>query len=115
MNIEKTERGFDIIEFLDRYGNGCSLQKSSLATEDCIWLGVNESRMHLTQGQVKALLPYLQRFVDTGELGAVETQGEYATELIKQLQGGNGGKRGRMRFHNGCSAGRGYWYWEDGL
>ncbi|MCA3269227.1 MAG: hypothetical protein ACK5XX_05330 [Holosporales bacterium] len=71
MNIEKTERGFDIIEFLDRYGNGCSLQKSSLATEDCIWLGVDTeppARMHLTQGQVKALLPYLQRFVDTGEI-----------------------------------------------
>jgi hypothetical protein len=82
MNIEKTERGFDIIEFLDRYGNGCSLQKSSLATEDCIWLGVNESRMHLTQGQVKALLPYLQRFVDTGELGAVETQGQYMPEEL---------------------------------
>jgi hypothetical protein len=75
MNIEKTERGFDIIEFLDRYGVECSLQKSSLATEDCIWLGVNESRMHLTQGQVKALLPYLQRFVDTGEIAPQKENG----------------------------------------
>jgi hypothetical protein len=75
MNIEKTEHGFDIIEFLDRYNNRCSLQKSSLATEDCIWLGVNESRMHLTQDQVKALLPYLQRFVDTGEIAPQKENG----------------------------------------
>lgn len=76
-----TDRGFDIIEFKDRYEQPCTLQKSSLATEDCIWLGVHEEidlntketigpgiRMHLTQDQVKELLPLLQKFADTGEL-----------------------------------------------
>lgn len=69
MHIKKTQRGFDLIEFVDHYGAACSLQKSSLATEDCIWLGTNTNRMHLTQEQVSQLLPELQSFVETGELG----------------------------------------------
>ena len=40
MDLNKTNRGFDIIEFEDRSGEKCSLQKSSNATEDCIWLGM---------------------------------------------------------------------------
>lgn len=96
MEIKQTERGFDIIEFTDEYGEKCSLQKSSLATEDCIWFGLDEiqprilipnvgwvnypihpdvhisSRMHLTQEQVKELLPYLIRFSETGEIGEYE-------------------------------------------
>jgi hypothetical protein len=43
MNIEKTERGFSILNFTDRYGSKCSLQKSSLATEDAIWFGVDDA------------------------------------------------------------------------
>ena len=38
----KTARGFNISSFKDRYGEECSLQESSLATESAIWLGVNE-------------------------------------------------------------------------
>ena len=98
MNIKKTERGFSIIEFPDVYDQACSLQKSSLATSDCIWLGVTKAtpmimardvlgdsatgwieyplpenvhipaRMHLNQEQVKALLPHLIKFAETGEL-----------------------------------------------
>ena len=103
-----TERGFRIERFLDRYGSKCSLQKSSLATEDAIWFGVDDpapqvmasdavkmgrkdlltpgepvvgwvpfplpdevhltTRMHLTQDQVKALLPALKHFAKTGQL-----------------------------------------------
>lgn len=97
--MSKTSRGFDRMEFSDRNGVSCSLQKSSLASEDCIWIGANEiglkrfapgaggwtdvpleqdapygvvhianTRMHLSREQVADLLPYLQRFVDTGEL-----------------------------------------------
>lgn len=99
--METTERGFDLQKFTDKYGESCSLQKSSLATEDCIWLGIDEpkvqalakelhperaaeltgwlsvplpasaevsGRMHLTQEMVKELLPYLQKFAETGEL-----------------------------------------------
>lgn len=103
MEINKTQRGFSIAQFTDRYGNKCSLQKSSLATEDCIWFGADDAnpqimvsqaekhglepqgengwmpypipedvllstRMHLNREQVAELLPYLQKFVETGEL-----------------------------------------------
>lgn len=88
----KTQRGFAGVEFEDRYNAKCSIQKSSLATEDAIWFGVNHAdpkilkpgsgwqtfeipkevllttRMHLTQKQVKKLLPILQKFAETGEL-----------------------------------------------
>ena len=99
----KTERGFGLIEFKDRYGSKCSIQKSSLATEDAIWFGIDDpdpkimacnamkegihttqttgwipypisedvlinTRMHLTQNDVKKLIPILQNFVETGEI-----------------------------------------------
>lgn len=97
MKSTTTERGFRVVEFTDNNGIECSLQKSSLATEECIWLGCSEiglkkftpykgwedveleqeprgihhvanTRMHLTQEHVRALLPALQHFADTGEL-----------------------------------------------
>jgi hypothetical protein len=37
LKYEKTDRGFDVIFFVDRYAKLCSIQKSSLATEDAIW------------------------------------------------------------------------------
>jgi hypothetical protein len=91
MKKNKTNRGFGIIEFADRNGQECSLQKSSIATESCIWLGVDDAnplvleigkgwvpvsfpentlfhtRMHLNRKQVKALLPHLTKFAETGE------------------------------------------------
>lgn len=78
LNFHVTSRGFKRADFYDLYGSHCSIQESSLATEDAIWLGVHEgspqyenqesSRMHLTQDQVKALLPSLKKFVKTGRL-----------------------------------------------
>ena len=43
-NMKKnyTVRGFEISEFQDERKNNCSLQKSSSAEEDCIWLGCDE-------------------------------------------------------------------------
>lgn len=75
--METTPRGFARLDFTDRYGQACSIQKSSLATEDAIWLGCDAglhvdgqccARMHLTQEMVKELLPLPHRFVETGEL-----------------------------------------------
>ena len=90
--VTTTSRGFTRIEFTDEYNVSCSLQKSSLATEDAIWLGCNEAdpkvlvpgkswqlvpmpkgyiantRMHLTREHVARLLPYLNHFVEFGEL-----------------------------------------------
>ena len=100
MKRTKTHRGFPLITFQDLKGVECTIQKSSVATEDCIWLGAAEiglkefvrnrasgeswrdvvlentrehtfvanNRMHLTQDQVRELIPILTKFVDTGEL-----------------------------------------------
>lgn len=94
---DKTYRGFALITFRDLYNKKCSLQKSSLATEDAIWLGIDDpepqimardteeggvgwvpyyiptevslhTRMHLTVEQVEELLPILENFVKTGEV-----------------------------------------------
>ena len=96
MRVKRTNRGFGIVTFKDQYKNKCSLQKSSLATKECVWLGCDEiglkhfkagegwkdiptpfsmeeswianTRMHLTRAQVKKLLPHLIKFVETGRL-----------------------------------------------
>jgi hypothetical protein len=94
MNLEKNQRGFENGKFTDLYGKKCSIQKSSLATDDAIWLGIENpklivfedesmgqyletnlpktwmvnSRMHLSREQIAELLPILQKFVETGEL-----------------------------------------------
>ena len=93
----KTERGFAVVEFEDMYGVSCSIQKSSLASEDCVWMGLNEvvpkimakelredltgwvnfpspeevllnARMHINKQQAKEIIEVLQTFVDTGEI-----------------------------------------------
>lgn len=101
-----TNRGFQKTEFEDFHGVKCSIQESSMATDDAIWLGIEDPnpiimksdavkmgmsveepiegwmpykipdqvliniRMHLSVEQVEKLLPYLHRFVETGELHA---------------------------------------------
>jgi hypothetical protein len=96
MEMKTTERGFSYMEFLDFNGVKCNIQKSSILDEECIWFGavniglkrfkayegwtdvplpfsieehyVANNRMHLTQEQVKNLLPILTYFAETGEL-----------------------------------------------
>lgn len=96
LELTRTGRGFARAAFVDQNGVKCSLQESSAATEDCIWLGADDiglkhfkagegwedvplpqsmqehyianTRMHLNRDQVRALLPLLHRFVETGEL-----------------------------------------------
>lgn len=99
MKLEKrkTNRGFGIVEFKDTYGVDCSIQMSSNAEKECIWIGcddantqyfipngnpswrklelpqgatsmISNTRMHLTREQVKEIIPILQKFVKTGTL-----------------------------------------------
>jgi hypothetical protein len=96
MNKRKTNRGYNIIEFTDVYGEECSIQKSSLY-EPHIWLGITEvkpmimeskikvggtgwtqyefeddvllnGRMHLDVKQCKDLIKILKRFVKTQDI-----------------------------------------------
>lgn len=104
-----SDRGFVGYNFIDHYGEKCSIQESSLASEHAIWLGLDDvkptimsstaidlglkpreynendngwwdipmpegtqcfGRMHLTQSQVKGLLPLLTYFAEHGRLPA---------------------------------------------
>lgn len=90
MEVNKTNRGFFIINFTDSYGVKCSLQESSNVIPH-VWLGVDDvepkilgsdgwkpyfipkdvvlkSRMHLSVEQAAKLIPFLQEFVKTGFL-----------------------------------------------
>lgn len=62
-----TERGFVRGEFRDRYNMNCSIQASSLATEDCVWLGGGDS-MHLTREMAGELGKVLISFSESGIL-----------------------------------------------
>lgn len=71
MLILNTQRGFEIINFIDLYGENCSLQQSSRAEYEppgssAIWLGLRDKRMHLSLDQVKELIPLLTRWIETG-------------------------------------------------
>jgi hypothetical protein len=67
-------------DFEDRYGQKCSIQESSLATENTIWLGVDvnlrgqevSARMLLTREHAKALIPLLRYFARNGSLAAYD-------------------------------------------
>lgn len=87
-----TNRGFQIYQFSDLYNVKCSIQKSSLADKDAIWVGpdcanpryfvsgkgwvnleiprntIFDTRMHLDQDGVKSILDILSRFSETGEI-----------------------------------------------
>lgn len=76
--IQRTSRGFEFIEFIDRQGEACSLQVSSLADyvqpgTSAIWLGLDSAtagsaRMHLDREQVAALVSHLAAWLETGSL-----------------------------------------------
>jgi hypothetical protein len=71
LEIKKTERGFELIEFTDRNGQQCSLQQSSAAVYEqpgssAVWFGIGDQKMHLSLEQVKELLPFLQRWTENG-------------------------------------------------
>ena len=94
--LERTGRGFQIIEFKDHNQEGCSLQQSSLALYEqpgtsAVWLGIDNAnpktfkpgtgwetvafpedtlfstRMHLDLNQVKSLIKHLQDWVEHGQ------------------------------------------------
>lgn len=53
--LKRTHRGFRYYEFEDRNGHKCTLQKSSVATEDCIWLGLEDADPQCLHGAAKKL------------------------------------------------------------
>ncbi len=69
--VRLTDRGFEYIEFKDRYGEQSELQQSSLAEYEqpgtsAIWLGLTKERMHLDRIRVEWMIEKLQSWLDTG-------------------------------------------------
>ncbi len=52
IDIEKTERGFALARFIDIYGSRCSVQKSSLADRDAVWVGVDEANPQILASKI---------------------------------------------------------------
>lgn len=58
--VERTERGFEIVKFADRYGVPCSLQASSLAEYDkpgtsAVWLGTDDASPKVMASKAQSL------------------------------------------------------------
>jgi hypothetical protein len=77
MQVERTNRGFELIRFTDHGGHGCSLQQSSAIGDNSepgssfVWLGVEGlvgggGRMHLSEAAVRELVGYLGRWLEAG-------------------------------------------------
>lgn len=75
---EMTERGFGRYEFRDDYGELCSLQESSNAEREAVWLGCDRgthaagevciARMHLTVPMVERLVEELNAWLSSGRV-----------------------------------------------
>lgn len=70
-------RGLLGATFRDLNGRECSIQESSVATQPCLWIGVDRKpetvveggcRMHIGRQMAAALVDVLRRFAETGEL-----------------------------------------------
>jgi hypothetical protein len=53
--VKHTNRGFRFYEFKDRYGYNCKIQKSSIATEHAIWLGLESASPKALHGDATRL------------------------------------------------------------
>lgn len=79
--FERTARGFPLMNFVDKYGQQCSIQDSSLATDACCWLGVDvdiegaevNKRMHLTREMAGKLAAALAYFAEHGTISIEES------------------------------------------
>lgn len=69
METKPNARGFLVSEFEDDYGAKCSLQKSSAASQDYVWLGIDDAQPQImasdalklglpTNGQTTGWIPY---------------------------------------------------------
>ncbi len=65
---EVAGRGFYGFKFKDIYGEECSIQESSLAGKDALWLGADENRMHIDKQKAKQLIVLLKHFYRHGNL-----------------------------------------------
>lgn len=64
----RTPRGFAIwADFTDLYGQTFSVQQSSLADQDAVWIGVGETRGHLSVEMAEHVRDALNAFIEASE------------------------------------------------
>ncbi len=78
MDVTKTGRGFDLIEFKDYYEKPCYIQQSSCIDNSqegwdnpgssFLWMGMDDHGMHLSIDQVEEIITHLQKWAETGRL-----------------------------------------------
>lgn len=64
--LKHTPRGFGYFEMKDSYNEIFTIQMSSAASQEKIWMGIGDNRAHLTRDMVRSIIPILQQFADTG-------------------------------------------------
>jgi hypothetical protein len=77
--LERTSRGFQLVEFADANSKKCSLQQSSVIDDtergyeqpgtSFVWLGIDGERMHLHRYHVRELISLLRQWHETGNFG----------------------------------------------
>ena len=100
----KNLRGFEVKHFNDMYDEDCSIQESSLATDDCIWLGIHTPKIRVMCKDMPAFIEKMdslrQTWKDIPDCGWYEINlpeeafvdsrmhlnKEHAEMLIKELQ-----------------------------
>ena len=98
----KTARGFEIKHFTDCYGKDCSIQESSSASEDCVWLGIHKADILVmaqdldtvrglnttpTEGSSQTVGWHIVNIPDTVQVfSRMHLNREQAKYLIKELQ-----------------------------
>lgn len=79
--IMYTKRGFWFVSFADMNGEESTVQQSSLATENCLWVGIRESkngiRGHLTEEQWSIFLGELNKFVNGEKIEPTQFRDRY--------------------------------------
>lgn len=82
MKLDKTSRGFPVLTFRDRYDAECSMQVSSLATESCVWLGMDNPTI------MRGVMPLPKEEAEAGQLralGRMHVDRRLATDLVAVL------------------------------
>ena len=54
MIYTNTARGFNLLQFKDFYGDTIDIQKSSIATDDCIWFGPSNANPQIMASKASA-------------------------------------------------------------
>lgn len=91
MEIERSNRGFSLVEFTDAAGCASSLQDSSLASEACCWFGVvrlpgsqasSATRMHLTTEMTRQVARAMCAALEGRAIEELEFEDRYGSTCI---------------------------------